>query len=151
MEQTTLAQKIASINMSDWGGSTNLEAAFMHILDIAVKNKIPASEMVKSIIVITDMEINPYNVDGDWTFYDEMKHRFQQLGYEIPNVMFWNVNSRNDTYLADSTRKGVQLVSGQSVSTFKNLVGSIGMTPVEMMLKVLNCGRYDLVTVEGAR
>lgn len=144
----TLAQKIASINMSDWGGSTNLEAAFMHILDIAVKSEIPASEMVKSIVVITDMEINPYNVDGDWTFYDEMKTRYYQHGYEIPNVVFWNVNSRNDTYLADSTRKGVQLVSGQSVSTFKNLIGSIGMTPVEMMLKVLNDGRYDLVTVE---
>lgn len=147
----TLAQKIASINMSDWGGSTNLEAAFMHILDIAVKNKIPASEMVKSIVVITDMEINPYNVDGDWTFYDEMKTRYYQHGYEIPNVVFWNVNSRNDTYLADSTRKGVQLVSGQSVSTFKNLIGSIGMTPVEMMLKVLNDGRYDLVTVEEVK
>ena len=147
----TLAQKIASINMSDWGGSTNLEAAFMHILDIAIKNEIPTSEMVKSIVVITDMEINPYNVDGDWTFYDEMRTRYYQHGYEIPNVVFWNVNSRNDTYLADSTRKGVQLVSGQSVSTFKNLIGSIGMTPVEMMLKVLNGGRYDLVTVEGAR
>ena len=144
----TLAQKLESIDMRDWSSSTNLEAAFMKVLEIAVNNHIPKSEMVKSLIVITDMEINPYIV-GEWTFYDAMKAKYESNGYDIPNVVYWNVNSRHDVYHADSDRKGVQLVSGQSTSTFKQLVGSVGMTPVEMMLKVLNGGRYDLVTVEG--
>ena len=143
----TLAQKLSSIDMSDWNSSTNLQAAFRQVLHIAVVNHIPKDEMVKSLIVITDMEIDPYIV-GDWTFYDAMKAKYESCGYDIPNVVYWNVNSRHDVYHADSDRKGVQLVSGQSTSTFKQLVGGIGMTPVEMMLKVLNGGRYDLVTVE---
>ena len=142
----TLAQKLESIDMSDWNGSTNLWLAFTNVLEIAVKNAIPKDEMVKSLIVITDMEIDPYIV-GDWTFYDAMKDIYASNGYDIPNVVYWNVNSRHDVYHADSDRKGVQLVSGQSASTFKQLVGGIGMTPVEMMLKVLNNGRYDLVTI----
>jgi WD40 repeat protein len=146
----TLAQKLSSIDMSDWNSSTNLQEAFAKVLEIAVKNAIPKDEMVKSLIVITDMEINPYIV-GDWTFYDAMKAMYESNGYDIPNVVYWNVNSRHDVYHADSNRKGVQLVSGQSASTFKQLVGGIGMTPVEMMLKVLNNGRYDLVTVEGVK
>ena len=142
----TLAQKLQSIDMHDWGGNTNLKRAFEKILRIATKNQIPAEEMVKSIIVISDMEIDCCG-DKDWTFYDQMKQMYADEGYEIPNVIFWNVNSRHDVHHADSDRKGVQLVSGQSTSTFKQLVGSVGMTPVEMMLKVLNNGRYDLVTI----
>lgn len=142
----TLVQKLSSINMDDWGGNTNLRRAFENVLNIAEKNHIPASEMVKSIIVVSDMEID-WCSDDDWTFYDMMKAEYAEAGYEIPNVVFWNVNSRHDVYHADSTRKGVQLVSGQSASTFAQLVGSIGFTPIEMMLKVLNSGRYDLVTV----
>lgn len=142
----TLVQKLSSINMYDWGGSTNLKKAFEHVLRIAKAQNVPASEMVKSIIVISDMEIDRC-ADDDWTFYDQMKAMYAEAGYEIPNIIFWNVNSRHDVYHADSTRKGVQLVSGQSASTFGQLVGSIGFTPIEMMLKVLNSGRYDLVTV----
>jgi hypothetical protein len=32
----TLAQKIRSINMNDWANNTNLQAAFQHVLEIAV-------------------------------------------------------------------------------------------------------------------
>lgn len=143
----TLAQKLSSINMDDWGGSTNLRRAFKHVLDIAEKNHVPSSEMVKSIIVISDMEIDSC-CDKNWTFYDMMKAEYAEAGYEIPNIVFWNVNSRHDVYHADSTRKGVQLVSGQSASTFAQLVGSIGFTPIEMMERVLGSMRYNLISIE---
>ena len=49
----TLAQKINSIDMSDWNNNTNLHAAFDKILEIAIKNKISQDEMPKSLIVIS--------------------------------------------------------------------------------------------------
>ena len=144
----TLAQKLSSIDMSDWSGNTNLNKAFLNVLKIAIENKVPNEEMVKSIIVISDMEID-YCSDDDWTFYDYMKAEYASYGYEIPNIVFWNVNSRHDIFHAVSTRKGVQLVSGQSASTFRNLVGCIGLTPYEMMAKVINTERYDLISIKG--
>ena len=141
----TLAQKLASIDTDHWDSNTNLERAFMHILDIAIKNHVPADEMVKSIIVISDMEID--YCTGSWSFYDEMRTRFMEHGYEIPNIVFWNVNSRHDVFHADKNRKGVQLCSGQSTATFKHLMNAIGMTPTEMMLQVLNSERYAPVTI----
>ena len=142
----TLAQKLGNIDTDYWDGNTNLERAFIHILDIAVKNNVPADEMIKSLIVISDMEIDMC-VSKSWLFYDEMKNRYAAAGYEIPNVVFWNVNSRHDIFHADGKRKGVQLCSGQSASTFKTLMGSIGMTPIEMMVKTLNDKRYEKITV----
>jgi hypothetical protein len=144
----TLEQKLAGINSSEWGMNTNLESAFDKVLEIAITNHVPRNEMVKSIIVISDMEIDQCS-DNDWSFYNAMKWKFEQNGYDIPNIVFWNVDSRHDVFHADSQRKGVQLCSGQSATTFKQLMGCIGMTPVEMMLKVINSDRYAEITVES--
>ena len=143
----TLAQQLASIDMDHWGGNTNLELAFMNILKIARDNHVPPEEMVKSLIVISDMEIDQCT-SSSWSFYDEMRDRFARYGYEIPNVVFWNVESRHDIFHADKNRKGVQLCSGQSPSMFRQLMKSIGMTPMEMMLSVLNSERYALIQID---
>lgn len=142
----SLAQKLTNIDMGDWGGSTNLHAAFELVLNKALENNVSPEEMPKSIIVISDMEINECG-DRDWTFYDQVRSEYAEAGYQIPNVIFWNVESRHDIFHADSTRAGVQLVSGQSATTFKQLVGCVGMTPVEMMLKVINSERYAPITL----
>ena len=133
----TLAQKIGSINMSDWQNNTNLQAAFNHVLEIAIRNHVPAEEMPKSLIVISDMEIDSTG-DKEWTFYEMMAQRFMEYGYRIPNVIFWNVASRNDVFHADKTRIGVQLVSGQSATTFRHVLQCVGMNPVEAMEKIIN-------------
>jgi len=67
--------------------------------------------MPTSIIVITDMEIDRC-CESNWLFYDLMKAKFEANGYQIPNVVFWNVNARNNTYITSFDRAGVQLASG---------------------------------------
>ena len=143
----TLAQQLASVNMSDWEWNTNLQAAFEHILEIAVNGHVSQEEMPKSLIVISDMEIDSCS-GGDWTFYQQMNARFRSLGYKMPGIIFWNVDSRNDVFHADKTRIGVQLVSGQSPSTFRQVMQNVGMTPVEAMEKTINAERYDPITVK---
>jgi len=126
----------------------NLERAFENVLNVACANHVPQDEMVKSLIVISDMEINEC-ASTSWGFYDAMRERYANAGYEIPNVVFWNVDSRHDTFHADKDRKGVQLCSGQSAATFQQLMNSVGMTPTEMMLNVLGSARYAPITISA--
>ena len=147
LKGNTLARKINSIDMSDWMMNTDLKAAFKLVLDIAEKNEVSPEEMPKSLIVISDMEID-FCGNKDWTFYDKMAHKFEKHGYQIPNIIFWNVNSRNDVFHADTKRKGVQLCSGQSTTVFKQMLSCIGMTPVEAMHKVIDSERYNCITIE---
>ena len=141
-----LFEKIRYIQNANWAMNTNLEAAFRLLLYTAVKYKTPKEEMPSSIVVITDMEIDRC-VSGGWLFYDMMKKQFEDSGYEMPNVVFWNVNSRHNTYHASFDRKGVQLASGQSTTVFDSLVKGISLTPYEYMLSVLNTERYERITV----
>lgn len=142
----TLAQKIKSVSNAYWGMNTNLKGAFEKVLEIAIENHVPEDEMPKALIVISDMEIDVCS-SRSWLFYDAMEEEFEKYGYKIPNIIFWNVDSRNDVFHADSKRKGVQLFSGQSASTFSSVIRSIDMDPIEAMESVINSERYSPIKV----
>ena len=142
----TFAQKISSMDMNDWAANTNLKAAFQHVLKIAVQNHVAAEDMPKSLIVISDMEID-YCGDKNWTFYEKMSQKFREHGYQIPNIIFWNVASRHDVFHADKSRTGVQLVSGQSAAVFRQVMQCVGLNPVEAMEKIINSERYAAITI----
>ena len=144
----TITQKIDFISKAEWGMNTDLEKALLKILDVAIENHCSREEMPKSLIIISDIEID--EADGNKhreNFYDYVSRVYEEHGYKIPNVVFWNVDSRHDVFLADKNRKGVQLVSGQSASTFKNLIGCVDKTPVEMMYSVLKSDRYQAIQI----
>ena len=144
----TITQKIKFISRADWGMNTDLEKALLKILDVAIENHCSQEEMPKSLIIISDMEIDYCTSQKHReNFYDYVSRVYEEHGYKIPNVVFWNVDSRHDVFLADKDRKGVQLVSGQSASTFKNLIGCVDKTPVEMMYSVLNSERYQAIQI----
>ncbi len=142
----TLEQKIAGMSKAAWAMNTDLKAAFDKVLEIALNNHVPQEEMPKAIIVISDMEID-FCGNKDWSFYDKMVHRFRKHGYEIPNIIFWNVNSRSDVFHGDASRRGVQLCGGQSATIFRQLMSCIGYTPMEMMETVINGERYDCIRI----
>ena len=150
LEGETLAEKVACAVETDWGLNTNLEAAFDSILKTAVENHVPEEEMPKSLIIISDMEFDSATYDSDWLFYETMKKKFKRNGYTIPNVVFWNVDSRHNAFHADKKREGVQLLSGSAVTIFEHLDEGIGMTPVEMMRKIIEGERYACITIAEA-
>ena len=140
-----LAEKIRYVENAEWNMNTDLEAAFDLVLRTAVRNKVKQEELPESIVVITDMEFDTC-VSGNDLFYDTMKAKYEAFGYQIPNIVFWNVRSGKNTYHASFDRPGVQLASGQSPVVFESLAKGVNMTPQEYMLSVLNSERYEPIT-----
>lgn len=137
-------QKTASAGV---GYSTNLMKAMNEILRVAIANGVPNSEMPKAMLVLSDNEIDQYyRPNVNWDFMDTLEAKFRAVGYECPKLILWNINARNDTFL--SSREDVVLVSGQSASTFKNLVRALnGMTAYEYMVSILNGKAYEKIRV----
>lgn len=137
-------QKVASAGV---GYSTNLEAAFDKILETAVLYKIPKNQMPKTLVVISDMEIDRYMRPGrHWDFLKVMEARFNAKGYALPKIVMWNVNARKDTVLSQDVR--TIFISGQSASSFKALCQNLdGVTAYELMVQVLNGPAYAKVTI----
>jgi hypothetical protein len=146
-EDASLYDCVKQVAAAGVGYSTNLEAGFKAILDTAKYHKVPASQMPKAMVVISDMEINKYMRPGrHWDFLDVQRARFEAAGYKLPKIVMWNVNARNDTVLSQS--EDVIFISGQSPSSFKALCQNLdGVTAYELMLQVLNGNAYDKVRI----
>ena len=146
-EGASLLECVQQVAKAGVGYSTNLEKAFMAILDTATFHKVPKNQMPKALVVISDMEIDKYMRPGrHWDFLDVMRHRFKTAGYELPKIVMWNVNARKDTVLSQS--EDVIFISGQSASSFKTLCQNLdGITAYDMMLQVLNGKAYSKVCI----
>lgn len=145
-EGATLLENVKTVANTDVGYNTNLEAAFDYILSNAIYNNVSNEDMPKALIVISDMEIDRYMSRRGLGFVDTMKEKFNAAEYEMPKIILWNVEARQDTYL--SQNPDVIYVSGSSPSVFKSFIGALnGETAYDVMLKTLNDKMYDCVQI----
>lgn len=143
----TLASAIKEVETAGLGYSTNLDRAFDKILDHAISHGIGKDELPKALVVISDMEIDPYFYGNrSLDFVQAQKRKFANAGYEMPKLVLWNVEARNDTFLTKG--EDVLLVSGQSASVFKQLCGNLnGVTAYDLMIRTLSDKMYDCVVI----
>lgn len=146
LQGKTLYEKANNARRSSWGFNTNIESAFQQILNVAVDNHLSPEDMPKSLIIISDMEFDQASGRGRKNYYQHMKEMYNEKGYELPKVIFWNVNARQDTFHAEM-KDGVQFASGQSQSVFKALLSNTNLSAYELMLATLNDATYDEVVV----
>jgi hypothetical protein len=139
-----LADKLRSIENADWGGTTNLQSSFDAILTAAKAANTPASEMPSTLYIISDMQFDGC-VRVDETNFQTAERKFREAGYELPHIVFWNVNATRNDQPATKFDNRVTLISGSSQSTFRYAVE--GKTPMESMLDILNSERYAAVTL----
>ena len=144
-DRASLAKKLTEIPQIN-AGNTDIEKAFNKVLEIAITGKVAPEDMPQALLVITDMEFDPSSVIGK-TAYETAKKKFEEYGYKLPRVIFWNVSQRTTGYQAKKYDRGVIMVSGTSASTFKEVLAHIDMTPYEFMIKVLSNPMYDRVKI----
>ena len=133
------------------GYNTNLNKAFELILNTAVNHRVPQEDLPRALVVISDMEIDNYVRYHGLDFVKTWRERFKEMGYELPQLVLWNVEARNDTFLTKMTTKGVTFLSGQSASTFRSLIDTLNCkSAYEAMVKVLMNPAYDVVVTKVA-
>lgn len=144
-EHGTLYDKMNEYYQHSIIDSTNIEAVFDLILDTAVKNGTPQEDLPSKIVIISDMEFNICAQNASLNNFDNAKRKFNAQGYELPSVVFWNVNAHGGNMPVRFNEQGVALVSGFSTNVLSAVLGGEISSPKEMMLKVLNKPEYDFI------
>ncbi|MBQ9721424.1 MAG: DUF2828 family protein, partial [Oscillospiraceae bacterium] len=101
------AQYCASYNEC---ANTNLQAVFELILDAAVENHLPQSELPAKLYIISDMEFDVCMENSSLTNFERAKALYQAHGYTLPQVVFWNVSSRSRQQPVTMNEQGVALI-----------------------------------------
>lgn len=145
----TLRDKISRASNANWGFNTNLKRVFDLILNTAIKNNTPQSELPQQLFIITDMEFDQGSeVYGSRkTFMENIKEKYNQASYELPKLVWWNVNARNSTFPMTVDESGVQYVSGCSPVILKTLLGGGFLSPIDVVRNTVDIPRYENVKI----
>jgi hypothetical protein len=145
----SLQDRYAQMSSADWGMSTNLEATFKLILDQATKHNLSQDEMPNKILILSDMEFNSatgrgYGRESHWnpTAQQMIEKMYDTAGYTMPQIVYWNIQSRNGGVPVAFDAKGTALVSGFSPAIMTSLLGGDIESPQQIMDKTIMSDRY---------
>ena len=147
-----LSSRINNMKRSEWGMNTDLHKAFDEILRVASRGKVSQEDMPEILLILSDMQFD-HCAKFDDSAQEMIKRKYEKNGYEVPRVVFWNLNG---TYGNNSPVKfddrGVCHVSGFSPAIMKSILADDlnehDFTPYNVMLKTLNVERYDIDDIE---
>lgn len=147
----TLSDRYTQMANSDWGMSTNLEATFKLILDQATKHNLSQDEMPNKVLILSDMEFNAATGGGGWrneggkwtpTAQQMIEKMYNDAGYKVPQIVYWNIQSRNGGIPVAFDTQGTALVSGFSPAIMTSLLGGDIESPQQIMDKTILSERY---------
>ena len=144
-----IVDKFENIENAEWGGNTDLSKVFRLILQTAVKHQIPKEEMIKRLVVISDMEFDA-GTSSDWRYevedflMEELQKEFAYHEYQLPKVVWWNVDARN-THFPMRQEEKCLMVSGASPAIMSAVLNDELITPMDLIEEILNRERYKII------
>ncbi|MCJ1337503.1 hypothetical protein MMC09_002785 [Bachmanniomyces sp. S44760] len=146
-DKRSFAEKVQYIRNSVMSTNTNFVSVFEDLLlPLAIENKLKQEDMVRQVIVFSDMQFDEaqlgyycYSQGPDRTFnvfkkkptsplwetsYERIKRKFNKAGYQLPILIFWNLNGgghspHTSPKPVTKTDKGTMMVSGYSQAMLK--------------------------------
>ena len=139
-----IVEKVRFCRTFDECANTNLQAVFELILQTAVMNRLPQAMLPTTLYIISDMEFDTCAANSSLTNFEQAKQLYRSYGYELPHVVFWNVQSRNEQQPVKMNEQGVALVSGCNPRLFSQVMS--GETdPYTYMMNVIGGERYRMI------
>jgi len=143
IKNVDLSKAMEEVRTADWGMNTDLSKAMEKILATAIKGKISQEEMPRMLLIMSDMQ---FDECGSFTAHQMMKDKFQDAGYKMPEVVFWNLAAKAGVPVKFD-KSGTALVSGFSPAILKSILSVSELdhlTPENVMLEAVMVERYSL-------
>jgi len=135
-------QVVNDMVSSDWGMNTNLNAVFLKLLlPLAISHNVKQEDMIKRLFIFSDMQFDesqhgcpdPSDAAEKWeTNHDVIEKAYKAAGYEMPEIVYWNLAQGGSTLPVLHDRKGVAIMSGFSGSLMKVFLGEQDEEDLEM-------------------
>lgn len=147
-----IVDKLQRCARADWGYNTDIEKVFDMLLSVAKSKNTKPEDMPTRLYIFSDMEFDVgFSKDG-WrshsmtedkvnTLLESIAAKWAKEGYELPQVIFWNLDARKDNIPAIGGR--FAYVSGFSMSMIETILS--GKDGYDLMLEKLMSERYNAV------
>lgn len=138
---STIGKRIDNLSRAAWQMNTDLMAVFKTVLDAGMSNDVAAEDMPQKLIIVSDMQFDQACSSNKRTNFEQIQKLYRKAGYEMPQLVFWNVNSYGNVPITTHDT-GTCLVSGCSPSILKSILTDKVLTPVDTMNDTVYSDRY---------
>ena len=146
----TIKDKYIQLKNYDDCTNTDIEKVYQLILDVYQSPNFKSEDALDKVLIVSDMEFD-MATQGTYfsprkelrSTFENFKEAFDKLGYKMPEIVFWNVESRASRVPVLENEFGVKLVSGSSKNVVDLVVNNESMNPLDFMNKVLL--RYQFI------
>ncbi|WWC91030.1 uncharacterized protein L201_005970 [Kwoniella dendrophila CBS 6074] len=121
-----LSERAKALSRAHWENSTNFYKVFDLILSTAKEKKLKADDMVKKVFVLSDMQFDAAaGKQYGETEHQAVKRKFEEAGYPMPELVYWNLAPRYDGAPKPLTSDvpGTSVFSGFSGALMKYFLG----------------------------
>ena len=147
-----IVDKFRNCISASWGFNTDIKKVFDMLLSVAKKSNVSPEDMPSRIYIFSDMEFDECvtlnsrtvnDLDEINTGLESIQKEWENAGYKMPSVIFWNLDARSNHIPAIGGN--FSYVSGFSPVMISQILG--GKKGYELMIeKLINSGRYDVIT-----
>ena len=144
----TLWDALATVLQQNLGLDTNIELVMDEYLDTIVRMNVAKDAKLPALIIFSDMEFNGamgHSAD-DTTLFGHIRQKFALKGYQMPRIVFWNLDGRTGSVPMRTNPNGVVLASGFSQNNL-DIIFSTENDPYKVLLEKLNSERYACITL----
>ena len=147
-EGVDITDKFMRARRASWQMNTDLKAVFDMLLRVAKQNDTKVEDMPERLYIFSDMEFDGclslgYNdTEGKVnTLLENIAKEWAAVGYELPKVVFWNLDARTQNIPALGGR--FSYVSGLSPVMIQTILS--GKDGYDLMLEKLMSERYAVI------
>lgn len=150
-----LAARLAYVKSIAWGGSTNIDAIFDQLLQLAIATGMTQEQVAATcVVVFSDMQFDEARAGSGgvpWeTAHECTTRKFAEAGFRIspPKIVYWNLRDAPGVPV-DHNTQGVALLSGFSAALLEAFLGGNleDLTPASQMAAVLSKPCYKRLRV----
>ena len=139
-KQTTIKDKLFKLKAYNDISNTDIQKVYQLILDVYKSPNFKKEDALDQILIISDMQFDCCTYqrnDALMSTFEFFKEEFAKLDYQMPELVFWNVESGGRILPVTENEFGVKLVSGSSKNVVDLVVNNEAFNPLEFMNKVL--------------
>lgn len=142
----TLRDRVQNLTKANWGMTTNYQKVFNLIINECNKHNIPPEKRPKRLFVFSDMQFDQSGGVGV-TAHTTMMQKFKKFGYDVPEIVFWNLRGDTPGFPATNADSGVVMVSGFSPALMQLFTESGDLSPGKLIDRIINNPRYEPISV----
>lgn len=140
-KKKSLFTKLAYLHTLNDCSTTDIQKVYELILNVYKSPDFKKEDQLDQIMIVSDMEFDYLNGrtirDTNISTFEYFKEEFADLGYKMPEVIFWNVMARGMRAPVLQDEKGVKLVSGGTKNIIDMVINTESINPLDFMNKAL--------------